>query len=289
METPIPITIPLSYDTYSCLYSQGLLAGYLCETTCPKYPHDCSSQDPPTALELTNSTVDRTVFILEKDDYGINTVIEAKVKIVLVRCPICKCLCRLLSADILPHKPYTLPVIELAVSLYNIGDLSLRQVAWVELYGERTPEHTTLHGWTEGLGAYCLGRTVGEVVFAVPATRIFAELEIRFPQVKSLQSIPVWINPERYRSQGRLERLQACKRFEIIGTMLEVKNTCKFVELNRLIVSWGNSFGLGFKTGICCTAIEHIDLTDVRSWLQISTKEPLSCPIHGRSPPGDSK
>jgi hypothetical protein len=30
-------------------------------------------------------------------------------------------------------------------------------------------------------------------------------------------------------------------------------------------------------------------LTDVRSWLQISTKEPLSCPIHGRSPPGDSK
>jgi hypothetical protein len=47
--------------------------------------------------------------------------------------------------------------------------------------------------------------------------------------------------------------------------------------------------GLGFRTGICCTAIEHSDLTDVRSWLQISPKEPLSCPIHGRSPPGDSK
>jgi hypothetical protein len=25
------------------------------------------------------------------------------------------------------------------------------------------------------------------------------------------------------------------------------------------------------------------------SWLQISTKETLPCPIHGRSPPGDSK
>jgi hypothetical protein len=289
METPIPITIPLSYDTYSSLCSQGLLDSYLCETTCPKYPHDCSSQDPPIALELTNSTVDRTAFILEKDDYGIDTVVEGKVKIALVRCPICKSRYRVLPADILPYKLYTLPVIELALSLYNRGELSLRQVTWVQLYGERTPEHTTLHGWTEGLGAWCLGRTVGEVAFSVPATRILAELEIRFSQVKSLHSIPVWINPQRYRSQGRRQRLQACKRFEIISTMLEVKNTCKFVALNRLIVSWGNSFGLGFATGICCTAIEHIVLSDMRAWLKIATKEQLPCPIHGRSPPGDSK
>jgi hypothetical protein len=180
-------------------------------------------------------------------------------------------------------------VIELSVSLYNRGALSLRQVTWDQLYGERTPEHTTLHGWTEGLGAYCLGRVVGEVAYCVPATRILAELEIRFPQMKSLHSIPVWINPERYRSQGRRQRLEACKRFEIISTMLDVKNPWKFVELNRLIVSWGNSFGLGFRTAICCTPIEHIGLTDMRLWLKISPKEPLSCPIHGRSPPGDSK
>jgi hypothetical protein len=289
METPIPITIALSYDTYSSLYSQGLLDSYLCEATCPKYPHDCSSQDPPTALELTNSTVDRTAFILKKDDYGIDTVLERKVKIALVKCPICKSRYRLLPADILPYKLYSLPVIELSVSLYNRGDLSLRQVAWDQLYGERTPEHTTLHGWTEGLGAYCLGRTVGEVAFCVPATRILAELEIRFSQVKSLHSIPVWINPERYRSQGRRQRLQACKRFEIISTMLGVKNAWKFVELNRLIISWGNSFGLGFRTAICCTPIEHPDSTDMRLWLQNSKKERLSCPIHGRSPPGDSK
>jgi len=165
----------------------------------------------------------------------------------------------------------------------------LRQVAWDQLYGERTPEHTTLHGWTEGLGAYCLGRAIGEVAFCVPATRILAELQIHFSQVKSLHSIPVWINPQRYRSQGRLERLEACKRFEIIGTMLDVKNAWQFCELNRLIVSWGNSFGLGFRTGICCTPIEHMGSTDMRSWLQISTKEQLLCPIHGRSPPGDSK
>jgi hypothetical protein len=27
----------------------------------------------------------------------------------------------------------------------------------------------------------------------------------------------------------------------------------------------------------------------MRLWLKITKKEPLSCPIHGRSPPGDSK
>jgi hypothetical protein len=196
-----------------------------------------------------------------------------------------------LPADILPYKLYSLPVIELTVNLYNRGDLSLRQVAWDQLYGERTPEHTTLHGWTEGLGAYWLGRTMGEVAFSVPATRIVAELEMRFSQMKSLHSIPVWINPQRYRSQGRLERLQACKRFEIITTMLDGKNVWKFCELNGLIVSWGNWFGLGFKTGIGCTPTppEHVEPADVRSWLKITTKEPFACPIHGRSPPGDSK
>ena len=289
METPIPITIPLTYDTYSCLYPQGLLASHLCEAICPKYPHDCSSQSTPPALELTNCTVDRTAFILEQDDEGIDTVGKRRVIIVLAKCPVCEGRCRVLPADILPYKLYTLPVIQRSVSLYNRGDLSLRQVAWDRLYGERTPEHTTLHGWTEGLGAWWQGRRTGEVAFSVPATRVLAELEIRFPQMESLHSIPVRINPQRYRSQGRLERLEACKRFGIIGTMLDVENTWNLVGLNRLIVSWGSSFGLGFRTGICCTAIEHLDWTGVRKWGKILTKEPLSCPIHGRSPPFDSK
>jgi hypothetical protein len=139
------------------------------------------------------------------------------------------------------------------------------------------------------LGAWWLGRAIAEVAFSVPATRVLAELQIRFAQTSSLHSIPIGINPQRYRSQARCERLQACKRFEITSTILGVKTPYKFCELNRLIISWGNWFGLGFKTGICCTAIELIDSTDVQSWRKIFTKEPLSCPTHGRSPPGDSK
>jgi hypothetical protein len=130
---------------------------------------------------------------------------------------------------------------------------------------------------------------MGQVVFCVPATRIQAELEIRYPQMGSLHCQPIWVNPRRYRSQGRKERLEACKRFEIVGTLVATENRWNFVELNRLIISWGNWFGLGFKTGIGCTAIERIDPGNVRLWGQIILKEPLSCPIHGRSPPFDSK
>jgi len=285
METTILITITLTYDTYSLLYSQGLLAGYLHETICPKYPHDCTCKDPPTALELTGTTVERTVLILERDQCGTDTVVERKVKIALAKCRVCNCRVRLLPADILPYKRYSLPVIEQAVSLYNRGDLSLRQVAWEQFGGDRTPEHATVHGWTEGLGAYLLGRPVGQAAFSIPAARILAELETRFSQVTSLDLIPVWINPERYRSQGRLERLEACKRFEIIGTMIDASLS----ELNRLTVGWGNSFALGFKTGIYSTAIEHRHWKNVQLWGQNAKKEQLSCPIRGRSPPGDLK
>jgi hypothetical protein len=289
MEAPIPITIAITNATYICLYSQGLLDDYLAETICPKCSVDCACQQPPPSLELTSSTVCRTSYKLEKDQEGIDTVVKDMVQIVLVRCPICKSRFRLLPADILPYKLYSLPVIERSVSLYNRGDMALRQVVWNHFYGDQTPGHTTLHAWTEGLGAWWLGRPMGETTFSIPATRIQAELEIRYPQMCSLHGQPVWINPHRYRSQGRRERLEACKKIEFVGSLIASENPPNFVELDCLIVSWGNSLGLGFKTGIRCTAAEHIDFKNMLAWGQILPEEPLSCPIHGRSPPGGSK
>lgn len=58
---------------------------------------------------------------------------------------------------VLPRKLYGLAVIESEAADYSRGDRSLRQVAWEEL-GERTPAHTTSHGWSDSLGAYALGR-----------------------------------------------------------------------------------------------------------------------------------
>jgi len=272
---------------------QGLLERYLCEIPCPKYPHtcparDCPQQAPGATLELTGSTVDRTVLFLEKDDYGVLVVVERTVKMALARCTVCKCRCRVLPADILPRKLYSLAVIELSIRLYNRGDLSLRAVVWDELYGERTPMYTTLHGWSEGLGAYWLGRCVGEVPGTLPAAGILAELQCRYAQIKNLRQMPISVDPRRYRSEARRQRLEACKRLDLCCGLLDAKEPWTFCQLNRLILTLGHSCGFGFRSGIYCTAIEHLDSADVASSLQ-NPKEALSCPIRGRSPPGDSR
>ena len=264
---------------------QGLLGNYLKDTICPKHPHDGSAVAVPEPLELTQTVVVRTVLVLKKDEYGIDTVVKLKILIALARCPICKSRFRILPADILPYKHYGLAVIERGVCLYNQGYLSLRAVAWDEFYGERTPSHTTLHAWTEGLGAYWSGRCFGEVAYSLPAARIMVELEIRFPQIAPLHTTPALVNPKRYRSPERRERLEACQRFEKTCVMI----IAFFCELNRLIVGWGTSFGFGFRTGILSTLFEHIDSADMIPCAKPMRKEAKGCPIRGRSPPGDLK
>ncbi len=280
----IPITIALTYDDYAPLLLREL-GNYLSNTICPKHPHDGSTLAVPEPLELTNSVVVRTVLVLKKDEYGFDTVAKIQIQLALAKCPICKSRFRILPADILPYKHYSLAVIDRGVCLYNQGHLSLRVVAWEEFHGERTPSHTTLHAWTEGLGAYWSGRCFGEVTHALPASRIIVELEIRFPQIAPLHSIPVLVNPIRYRSLERQERLEACQRFEKTCAMV----IACFCVLNRLIVGWGTSFGFGFRTGILSTLFEHIDFTDMLQCAKRSEKESMTCPIPGRSPPGDLK
>jgi hypothetical protein len=116
-------------------------------------------------------------------------------RIALARCPVCKSRLRILPADILPYKHYSLAVIEHGVHLYNQGYLSLRAVVWDRFYGEYAPSHTTLHAWSEGLGAYGSGRCFGEVPYALPASRIVAELEIRTPEIAPLLLSPKLFDP----------------------------------------------------------------------------------------------
>lgn len=285
MVTPIPITIAVTHDTYASLLLQGLLGNYLNDAICPKHPHNGSPLAVPVPLELTKAVVFRGVLVFEKDECGIDTVVKLQIRIALARCPVCKSRFRVLPADTLPYKHYSLSVIEHGIRLYNRGDQSLRKVAWDGFYGEQTPWHATIHAWTEGLGAYWSGRCFGEVACALPAARIMKELEIRFPQVASLPSVPVRVNPKRYRSPERRERLEACRRFEKICAII----IACFCQLNRLIVSWGTSLGFGFRTGILNTAFEHIDSADMIRFAKPMRKEAKVCLIRGRSPPGDLK
>ncbi len=96
--------------------------------------------------------------MLEVDAVEEVHAVEVVARIALARCPRCGRRVRVLPSDVLAYKHYAVSVIAEQAGAYTTRGWveSLRSVAW-GLLGERTPSHTTLHGWTEGLGAYGLG------------------------------------------------------------------------------------------------------------------------------------
>ena len=126
---------------------------------------------------LSTSIVSRGVILLERDEFGELVSVALKAAIVLARCPRCGTRARVLPYDVLPYKQYSVAVITELASTYATGSASLRSVVW-DLLGERTPAHTTLHGWTEGLGAHVLGLPGGEAG-GVPFSRFVVEAQAR--------------------------------------------------------------------------------------------------------------
>ena len=110
---------------------------------------------------LSASIVSRGAILLERDEFGELHSVDLQAAIVLARCPRCGTRTRVLPYDILPYKQYSVVLIAELAGTYVTWSVSLRGVVW-NLLGERTPSHTTLHGWTEGLGAHVLGLPGGE-------------------------------------------------------------------------------------------------------------------------------
>jgi len=165
---------------------------------------------------------------------------------------------RLLPADVLPRKRYTLPVIQAHLDEYNGWDKGLRQVAW-SLFVGQTPAHATLHAWTEGFGAYVLGRPGGEVPDALPASRVLADVEARYPATGTVRKRAVHVDPRRHRSRARRERLESECMFVRVSQATGGPVPVALANLNRQMLCWGNRLGIGFRTGIFSTAIEHPD------------------------------
>lgn len=209
----------------------------------------------------------------------------------VARCGRCGHRPRLLPASLLPRKHYALSVIGQAACLYDEETTSLRRVVWEEMGGERTPAPSTLHAWTEGLGAYVLGRPGGEVADAVPAARIVSELKSRFPNVRRVEAEAMPIAPRRAHSEARRERLLADRRFLRVARALADDPARTLAHLNRLVLTWSTPFGLGFRTGLASTPIEQLPpAAALRSSAKTRTtnRRTRRCTIRGRSPPGAS-
>lgn len=209
-------------------------------------------------MVLTSSRVPRTLVLFEADSDGVWGFVQLVATIALACCTLCRSRRRVLPCDVLPRKLYALGAIERLVSAYAHGDGSLRQVAWRQL-GPRTPAHTTLHGWSEGLGAHALGRRSGDAGGA-PFSRFVAEAEAREPEAAELLHTEVHPDPCRYRSEGRLDRLVASVRACLLAThVADLPHPRALARCRCLALRWSRSSVLEFPSRISCTAFEHPD------------------------------
>lgn len=280
----MPVSVDVPYSTYQAQLREGRLS--LADSPCPN--STCREASGGTPLVLTRSTVDRGIIWLKKDEYGVLQTVSEQIRIAIAWCPNCGMHVRVLPCDILPRKTYSLAVIEHEISGYTQGGRSLRAVVW-GMHGEHTPAHTTLHGWTEGFGAYLLGRPAGEVPGALPASRLITESEARKPRLAEVRAQGVAIDPRRYRSEARRERLVAAAVFLVCAQVVSGQDApWALAEWSRLSLSWGLMSPFGFRTGLFFTAIEQVGSPDGGGSGRRQPKEVPRCPIRTRSPPGAS-
>ena len=277
----MPITIAVRYRTYEVLLREGGLS-----LGVQRVPDGaCRAQSGKRPLELSRSTVQRKLVLFERDEHGQRQCRLEEARIALARCPTCKRRIRVLPCDVLPRKRYALELIEHEVAAHAGGAPSLRQVAWSVL-GEPTPAHTTLFAWTEGLGAHVLGRASGAALGAEPFSRLLAETVARMPAAESAARAQVPVDPRRYRSEARHERLGALARLVLVAGLVTGRRAPdSFSDWRCLALSWSLAAPLSFRTGLSCTGIEHLDQKSGGGSRPACPTPPARGPTRARSPP----
>lgn len=243
----------------------------------------CRAQSGGRPLELSRSTVRRKLVLFEPDEHGERQCREEEARIALAYCRSCKRRTRVLPCDVLPRKRYALGLIEHDVWAYAGGARSLREVAWSVL-GDPAPAHTTLFAWTEGLGVHALGRASG--ADAEPFSRLLAESVARVPAAEAQARMEVPVDPRRYRSEARHERLGALGMSLCVAALVTgVLAPDSLGEWRRLALSWSLASPLVFRTGRSCTAIEHLPQKSGGGSRSACPTPPARGPTRARSPP----
>jgi len=248
----------------------------------------CRAASGGEPLVLSAARVSRGVVLLERDEAGELESVELEAQIALARCRRCGTRPRVLPCDVLPRKHYGLAVIAEQAATYATWQQSLRAVVW-SLLGERTPSHTTLHGWTEGLGAHALGLPAGEAGGA-PFGRLVAEAQARAPEVRLVVETQISVDPRRYRSEARRERLAAMAKVMAVAEAVAERPSApaRLTECRRLALQWSRSCVLLFPSRLRCTAIEQPRRGDRRASRGRHRARRRRCPTPIRSPPGGS-
>lgn len=245
---------------------------------------------PSVKLRLSRSRVSRGLHRLSKDAFGVLTLVTDQAQFAIARCPNCARRHRVVPCDVLPGKQYSLPVIESLSAAYATGERSLREVA-EGIHGDRILAHSTLHAWTEGMGAFALGRAGGGLPGVDPIGRILSETQTRQPELGCWIDLTLPIDSRRFRSEGRRERLSAVSSLLAVSKRAtETVAPGALTEWRRRMLTWTGRDSLQFPSGLLYTPIEHVTSDTGASWeaTRDSGVAPR-CPPLARSPPGASK
>lgn len=242
----MPVTLPLLYPTFRLRLESGTLD--LSSTRCPA---DCGDLRP---LRLTSRRRSRTLYTVEPVTPGggaRDELVRIPCVVPLATCRGCGAMCRVLPADVHARKLYSLTAIEHFAARYVEGDVGLRK-AVNTLLGDDAPSHTTLHAWTEGLGACALGQPAGAVAGTTPAQAVTSRLAER-QLIGEIEPAPVAL-ARRARSDGRRERLVA--GFALLAVVREAARrvggaiTGGVATINALILGNGVRAPMGWRTGL---------------------------------------
>jgi hypothetical protein len=249
---------------------------------------------PGVSLVLLGSRVARPVVLLVDDGTGELLAERRTLWIALARCRACKGRFRVHPADVLPHKRYGLAVIATTAAAHVESNKSLRTAAWTTHTGQ-TPAHSTLHAWTEGFGAFALGRAFGSLPDAYPFVAIVAVTTARWSALASIQIQQARIDPRRHRSEARRERLAAVgnllavARAVVDAAVLDVrKKQPPLCAWRQLAIGLGVPLPFAFRTGITCTPFEHGVGRDRESPELPQPTGDSACQTRSRSPPSAS-
>ena len=251
---------------------------------------------PGASLSILGSRVARPVVLLVEDGSGERVSERQILSVALARCRICKGRFRLLPADVLPHKRYGLAVIGSITASHVEANKSLRTAAWTTHTGQ-TPAHATLHAWTEGLGAFVLGRSFGCLPNAHPYQAIVAATVARWSSLDTKPLRPAQIDPHRYRSEARGERLLAVANvLALAATVIDIatldvdlpNDQSPLCRWRQLAIGLGAPAPFAFRTGIKCTPFEHVISNDPESPQLLQQTGDSVCETRSRSPPSDS-
>jgi hypothetical protein len=278
----MPIAIEAPYRRYETLLREGRLSveGLRCLRRC-----GC-------CLVLCGWTVLRLIVLLERDEDGELVTVTVQASIGVARCLDCGGRWRVLPSDVLPRKWYSVAVIGHLVARYSSGLWSLRIVAWALLGAreyDRVPAHTTLHAWTEGLGAYALGRPAGELPDGVPLSRLLEETAAHRSLVVEDRLRELEVDPCRYRSEPRRERLVAGAMVVVVAASATgLEAPASLTEWRRFALVWSSSSVLVFRTGFSRTPVERGNRSRVPRSHPSPPRSRDRCPTRTRSPPGAS-